>query len=138
MRKKMAKHSTYFFSEDARSQAAFYVQVFGGEILSVMTHGDMPGAKEDLKDKVLHLSVMAGGVNFLMCDEAFNPVQHGNNIYQVMEFASDEEAHAVFDKLADGGKVLHPLKAEFWGSLFGQVEDKFGVLWMITTEAKQQ
>jgi hypothetical protein len=32
--------------------------------------------------------------------------------------------------------VKVPLKMEFWGALHGQIEDKFGVLWMITTEAK--
>lgn len=131
----MAKHTTYFFSEDAKAQAEFYVRAFGGEIVSVQTYGEAPGTKEEWKDKVIHMHLIAGGVNFYMCDSTLEPVRHGNCILQNMEFATTEEAQAVFDKLAEGGTIRAPLKMEFWGALHGQIEDKFGVLWMITTEA---
>jgi PhnB protein len=132
----MAKHTTYIFSEDTRAQAEFYTQALGGEILSVMTHGQIPDAKEAIKDKVLHLSLIAGGINFLMSDAVFEPIRKGNAINHVLEFASEAEAHEAFDKLAEGGKVNDPLKPAFWGALFGQLEDKYGVKWMITTESK--
>lgn len=45
------------------------------------------------------------------------------------------EALQAFDQLAEGGSVKHPLERAFWGALFGQVEDKFGVQWMVTREA---
>lgn len=132
----MAKHTTYIFSEDAKGQVEFYIQALGGEILSVMTHGELPNAKEELKDKVIHLSMIAGGVPFYLCD-GFTPVNPGNAISQSMEFETEAEARDAFDKLAAGGKVTHPLAAEFWGDLFGQLEDKYGILWMITAKSEQ-
>ncbi|WP_409342313.1 VOC family protein [Paenibacillus sp. MBLB4367] len=132
----MAKHTTYLFTEDAKAQAEFYIQAFGGEIVSVMTHGQLPDASEALKDKVLHMSLIAGGVTFYMCDSVSEPVNGGNAVNQCMEFATEAEAHEAFDKLAEGGTVKHPLVPAFWGSLFGQIEDKFGIQWMITTESK--
>lgn len=132
----MAKHTTYIFSEDARGQAEFYIQAFGGEILSVMTYGQLPDAKEELQDKVIHLSMVAGGVPFYLCD-SFKPVHPGNAISQSMEFETETEARDAFDKLAAGGKVTQPLKPEFWGDLFGQLEDKYGIQWMITAKAEQ-
>ncbi|MEK8127942.1 VOC family protein [Paenibacillus filicis] len=130
----MAKHTTYIMSEDARTQAEFYIHAFGGELQSVMTHGEqMPDAKEELKDKVLNLSFVAAGVNFLMCDNFFGPVSYGNSLHLVMEFDTEAEAHEAFTKLSEGGQVNHPLERAFWGPLFGQIQDKFGVLWMITT-----
>jgi PhnB protein len=132
----MAKHTTYIFSEDARAQAEFYTHALGGEILSVMTHGQLPDAKEEIKDKVLHLSLMAAGVNFLMSDSVFEPINRGNGINLCLEFATEAEAHEAFDKLAEGGNVKDPLKPAFWGALFGQIEDKYGIMWMITTEPK--
>ncbi|MFB6473404.1 MULTISPECIES: VOC family protein [Paenibacillus] len=48
----------------------------------------------------------------------------------------DSDAHEDFDRLAEGGKVIDPLKIQFWGALFGVLEDKFGVLWQVTTEAQ--
>ncbi|WP_068774884.1 VOC family protein [Paenibacillus sp. FJAT-26967] len=131
----MAKFFNYIFSENATVQAEFYTQALGGEILSVMTHGQLPGAKEELKDKVLNLSFVAAGVNFLICDSIGEPVVQGNAINLCLEYGTESEAHEAFDKLSEGGNVQHPLQPAFWGSLFGQVEDKFGVKWMVTTEA---
>lgn len=120
-------------SEDAKAQAEFYTRALGGEILSVMTHGQLPGAKEELKDKVVNLSLMAGGINFLMSDSVFEPVIQGNAINLCLEYATEAEAREAFDKLAEGGKVKCPLEPAFWGALFGHIEDKYGVMWMITT-----
>jgi PhnB protein len=129
----MAKHMTYIFSVDARAQAEFYVQALGGEIVSVQTHGELPNATEEYKDKVLHLSLVAAGVNILMSDAVFEPVQQGTAINLVLEFEQEPEAYTAFEKLSEGGTVRDPIKPAFWGSLFGQLEDKFGIRWMITT-----
>lgn len=51
-----------------------------------------------------------------------------------LSFDNDQEAHEAFDKLSEGGKVHDPLKTQFWGALFGVLEDKYGVMWQITTE----
>ncbi|MFK7694602.1 VOC family protein [Paenibacillus sp. HJGM_3] len=131
----MAKHATYFFSQDAQAQAAFYVQALGGEVVSVQKFDQMPNTSEADKNKVLHLHLVAAGVTFYMCD-SFGPVHQGNAISQCLEFETEAEAHEAFANLAsEGGKVTHELRKEFWGALFGQVEDKFGVQWMITTTA---
>ncbi|MNI04775.1 hypothetical protein D3C73_577080 [compost metagenome] len=130
----MAKHVTYFFSEDAQAQAAFYIKALGGEVVSIQKHGDLPQPSEENKDKVMHLHLIAGGVTFYMSDN-FGPVDQGNAISQSLEFETEGEAQGAFTKLAEGGKVTHPLQKEFWGAMFGQLEDKFGVKWMITTTA---
>lgn len=129
----MAKFTAYIMSEDAKAQAEFYTQALGGEILSVTTHGQLPGAKEELKDKVVNLSLIAGGVHFLMSDSVFEPLVRGNAINLSLEFETEAEARESFGKLAEGGKVTAPLEPAFWGALYGQTEDKYGVRWMITT-----
>jgi len=133
----MAKHTTYFISEDARAQAEFYIQALGGKINSVTTHGQLPDAKEELKDKVINLSFTAAGVNFYISDTDFEALRHGNAIHQSLEFAAESEAREAFANLSEGGKVTHPLTPAFWGALFGQLEDKYGISWMITTEPEQ-
>ncbi|MFD0716401.1 VOC family protein [Paenibacillus sp. GCM10027626] len=120
-------------SEDARAQAEFYTHALGGEILSVMTHGELPGAKEGLKNKVVNLSLMAGGIHFLMSDSVFEPIIRGNAVHLSLEFATEVKARDAFDKLAKSGNVKCPLEPAFWGALFGHIEDKYGVMWMITT-----
>ncbi|MCK9906205.1 VOC family protein, partial [Frankia sp. Cpl3] len=123
-------------SEDARAQAEFYTHALGGEILSVMTHGQLPNAEEAIKDKVMHLSLVAGGINFFMTECVCEPISRGNGINLSLEFATEAEAREAFDKLAEGGNVKNPLEPAFWGALFGQIEDKYGVLWMISNESK--
>lgn len=131
----MAKLTPYIFSEDARAQAGFYTHALSGEILSVMTHGEsIPDASEANKDKVIHLSFIAAGITFFMCDTVFGSIDRGNSMHLSLEFGTEAEARNAFDKLAEGGKVNHPLVPAFWGTLFGQLEDKYGVLWMISTE----
>lgn len=132
----MAKLIPYLVSEDARAQAGFYINALGGEIRSVMTHGQLPDASEAVKGKVLHMCVMAGGITFFMSDSVFAPLNHGNGIQLNLEFPTEAEAREAFAKLGEGGTVKHPLEPAFWGSLFGQIEDKYGVIWMITNEAQ--
>lgn len=68
--------------------------------------------------------------------DSFEPIHYGNNINLSLEFATEDEAREAFAKLAEGGNVKYPLELAFWGALHGQLEDKFGVLWMITNEVK--
>ncbi|GAB6927334.1 VOC family protein [Paenibacillus sp. JCM 10914] len=132
----MAKLTPYIFSEDSKAQAAFYIAALGGEVISVQTHGEIPGTKEEMKDKVMHLSLVAGGIPMYMADTVFQKLDRGNGIHLSLSFESDDEAHGAFDRLAAGGKVIDPLKIQFWGALFGVLEDKYGVLWQVTTEVE--
>jgi len=130
----MAKLTPYFYSEDARTQANFYVEALGGEIGHVMTYGQAPGTEEALKDKIIHMSFTAGGVNFFIADAMHEPPISSGGFDLSLEFPTDEEAHQAFAKLSAGGKVIMPLEKQFWGSLFGRIEDKFGIKWQVTTE----
>lgn len=128
----MAKLTPYIISEDARAQAEFYRHALGGEILSVVLH-DQP--QEAFKDKVMHLSMVVGGTNLFMTDSVFGAVSRGNGMNLSLEFATEAEAYEAFNNLAEGGNVTHPLAPAFWGTLYGEVDDKFGVTWMITNES---
>jgi PhnB protein len=132
----MPKLTAYIKSKDARAQAEFYTQALGGEILSVITNGQISNATEETKDKVIHLSLVAGGINFFMSEFAHGPISQGNSIALSLEFPTDAESRAGFDKLAAGGDVLHAMEPSFWGALFGELKDKYGVIWMIATESK--
>lgn len=128
----MAQLRPYIFSEDARSQAAFYADALGGEIVDVKTFGDAPHAEESMKNRVMHLVLQAAGQRFYMADSG--PVDRGNGMDLTLEFATDEEAGQAFKKLSAGGKVIMPFERMFWGTMFGRLEDPFGVRWQIATE----
>jgi len=51
--------------------------------------------------------------------------------YLTLRMDSDMEAERVFSALSDGGRVLMSIQETFFASRFGQVQDRFGINWMI-------
>ncbi|QSO45616.1 VOC family protein [Alicyclobacillus mengziensis] len=133
----MAKLTPYFYSENAREQAAFYVSALGGEILQQMTYGDAPGTDSSMKDKIIHMAFQAGGVNFYIADTSHEPSRQSGGFDLTLEFTTDKEAQEAFEKLSTGGQVIMALEKQFWGTLFGRLQDKFGIRWQITTTPPQ-
>lgn len=134
----LAKLTPYFYSQDAKAQAQFYVDALGGEIGHYMTYGQAPGTDEAMKDKIIHMVFTAAGVNFYIADTMHESLGHSSGYDLNLEFAAEEEARQAFTRLAEGGNVIMPLEKQFWGSLFGRLEDKFGIKWQISTEANGQ
>ncbi|NOV02605.1 VOC family protein [Paenibacillus planticolens] len=131
----MATLTPYLYSSSARKQADFYVKALGGEIVSLRTFADMPGADESMNDRVMHLELHALGLRFFMADAGTETVDRGRGMDLTLEFQSEEEARQIFAGLSDGGKVMMPFERMFWGTMFGRLEDPFGVVWQISTEA---
>jgi PhnB protein len=134
----MAKLTPYFYSEDAKAQAGFYMQALGGEIIDQMTYGQAPGTDESMKDKIIHMVFKAAGVTFYIADTMHEPPGRSTSYDLNLEFKADEEAQQAFANLSEGGRVIMPLEKQFWGTLFGRLEDRFGIKWQISTEPKAQ
>jgi PhnB protein len=43
------------------------------------------------------------------------------------------EVTALYNTLSDGGKVIEKLAPMFWTSMYGMVEDRFGICWQVMT-----
>ncbi|MEX1031311.1 MAG: VOC family protein [Paenibacillaceae bacterium] len=127
----MAKLSPYIYSEDARQQAEFYVKALRGEIISIKTYADMPHAPEEMKDQVMHLVLKVGEQQFYLADSSM--IQSGNQIDITLEFDTESEAILTFAGLSEGGEVIMPFEKMFRGTMFGRVEDPYGVRWQIAT-----
>jgi len=127
----MIKLSPYIYSEDARAQAEFYVKALRGEITSIKTYADMPNVPEEMKDKVMHLELQLGELQIYLADSS--DIEPGNQIDIALEFETEEEAIRTFKGLSKGGEVIMPFERMFWGTMFGRVEDPYGVRWQIAT-----
>jgi PhnB protein len=131
----MATLAPYIYSSDARKHSEFYVKALGGEIISLRTFADMPDADESIKNRVMHLELHAVGLRFYMADSGTDSVDRGKGMDLTLAFKTEEEARKIFEELSAGGVVKMPFERMFWGTMFGRVEDPFGVRWQITTEA---
>jgi PhnB protein len=127
-----AQLNSYLMSEDARSQADFYLESLGGEIVSLKSFGEVPGTPEDMKEKVMHLSLMIAGNNILMLSDSFEQVVGNRSISLALTYDNESEAREAYTKLGEGGENKYPFALQPWGAHYGEVIDKFGVTWMIT------
>lgn len=130
-----AQLHAYMQSEDARTQGAFYAQALGGEIRSVMTFGQVPGTPEESKDKVMHMVLSVAGDNLVfLSDSPFGADRAGRAISLSLTFGDEADARRSFANLAQGGTVKFPFEPQPWGGYYGEIEDKFGVYWMIVKQ----
>lgn len=126
------------FDGEAREALTFYHSLFGGE-LAVMTYGDM-GMDGDLAGQVMHGQVSnPGGITLMASDGAPGETLTRGNASNLSLSGDDEpELRGWFDALADGGAVHVPLEKQMWGDVFGQVQDRFGVIWLVNIAQPQE
>jgi PhnB protein len=94
--------------------------------------GDVPA---DQRNKVMHASFTGAGLSFLASDgrETKTIDPEAGNISLALNAADRATGERIFNALSQGGKVSMPLDDAFWGGRFGDVVDRFGIEWMITT-----
>ena len=113
----------------------YYETHLGGRILFVMTHGEAPppaGVPPEWKDAVLHARLSIGGTQLSGAD--IPNAAPMRSAYLTLAATSDSEAERLYAALAAGGRELMPLAETFFASRFGQVQDRFGINWMILHE----
>jgi PhnB protein len=113
----------------------YYEQHLGGTITMMMTHAQAPDqsrVRPDWKDAVLHARISIGGADLAGADiPSAEPMR---SAYLSLGVDSDTEAERVFAALSDGGRVFMPIQETFFATRFGQVQDRFGINWMVIHE----
>lgn len=145
LRLAMAKFHHYLnFNGQTEEAFHFYTKVFDkelhGEVMRFKDVPDLPNLNPGEENKVMHVGFeLADGV-FLMGTDCLESLGQkavmGTNQYICIGPDSFEQAERWFNRLAEGGKVGQPLAKQFWGAVYGDLTDKFGVQWMVNFEEK--
>lgn len=121
-----------------------YEDALGAQVLHIQTFGEMPEdpnhpIPSEAKDRVLHAHLKVGG-NDLMLSDTFpgQPLELGDQVGIAVITSAPEETKDVFEKLSVGGKIIMELQQTFWSPLYGQVKDKFGITWQVSTADEAQ
>ncbi len=128
-----------FFPGNCEEAINFYKSVFKGEIVSLQRFGEanMP-VEEDYKSKVMHAVLKFGDIELMFSDGApHKAITPGDNVHLSLSFDNETKMRLAFNKLAEGGSIHMDLQDTFWGAIFGQLEDKFGIRWMFNFDKEQ-
>lgn len=125
-----------FVTFDGDCEAAFvhYQSVFGGE-LQLLRYSDAPLLEKpdaQMDNKILYAQLTIGEQKLLGCDAQERLYQPQQGVLVTWQADSEEEVERVFAALAEGGMIRQALNYAFWTPKYGLVEDKFGMVWMIS------
>jgi uncharacterized glyoxalase superfamily protein PhnB len=115
----------YINPSDARAAAEFYKQTFGAIEI-------MPPMLADDGKRYMHCSLQING-SLLYLSDSFP--EYGQPWVQPQGFnlhLQVDDAQSWWDRaVAAGCTVTMPLDKQFWGDIYGQLIDPFGISWAI-------
>ena len=121
----------YLICDDAAKAIEFYKQAFGA--IEVVRMPNPNG-------KLGHAEIKIGDSFLMLADEspehgARSPKTYGGSPVGIVLYV--ENADAVAERFVSaGGKIIRPVKDEFYGDRAGTVVDPFGHTWYIHTHIK--
>ncbi|BBY53923.1 VOC family protein [Mycobacterium koreense] len=130
------------FADNGAEVMAYYADVFGGS-LNMMKYGDFPMELPFTPpaDALAHAHLDSGDVQItggdaVMCQDQQSRSLASQTYSFLLEADSIGEATALIDKFsATGGTVTMPFEKAPWGDHYGQVTDRYGVLWAFNVAA---
>jgi len=126
---------TISFQGNCDEAIAFYKETLGAQVKDLSYYKDAP--KEFVMDVasnyVMHSEVQIFGAVITMTDGGKAPITDDYFSF-VLTLDTAEEVTTAFNKLAEHGTVIMPLETQFWSSLCGDVQDKFGIYWHVCTK----
>lgn len=140
------KVSSYLiFNGQAEEATKFYADMLGGTTGNLYRYGDfppmdgMPTLTEAEKRLVGHTCVSFGnGESIGLADTLpSDPRTFGTANMHTLVTDSEEQAKSAWEKLSVGAKkIACPLAPTFYAQLYGELTDRFGVLWAVMYEGK--
>jgi PhnB protein len=130
----MQLNSYLAFNGQCEAAFKFYEQCLKGKIVTMLTHGDLPIAKQappGWQNQILHASLIVGDQVLMGADAPPDHYKKPQGFSVTLGLTDKAEAERIFQALAESGTVQTPLQETFWAVRFGMLIDRFGIPWMI-------
>ncbi|MBO6795158.1 MAG: VOC family protein [Balneolaceae bacterium] len=128
-----------FFPGNCEEAMNFYKKVFNAEITSLQRFGDasMP-VTDEYREKIMHGELTIGSITMMFSDGApHREITNGDNVHLNLSFDNETSLRLTWGKLTEEGSIHMDLQDTFWGALFGQLEDKYGIRWMLNYQREE-
>lgn len=138
----MANVHTYLnFAGKTEEAFNFYMKVFGTEPIGDVVHyGDVPmddwEITDEEKNAIMHITIPITGGHLLMGSDVLEDrvgFKLGTDTIShiVLDLDTKDEADQLFAALSDGANIIQQITDMPWGAYWGNLNDKFGVQWMV-------
>ncbi|MBW7982032.1 VOC family protein [Enterobacillus tribolii] len=127
-----------FFYGNCEEALNFYHTALGGEIIQLMRVSEAPENAQcpmTDPDKILHAAIRLGSSILMMSDGLSAPPPPVATYSLSLIAPTVTQGETWFRQLSEGGDVTMPFGKTFWSPGFGMLADKFGIRWMVNTEA---
>ena len=126
------------FDATAREAMQFYQQVFGGE-LAMNTFGEFGQQGTPHENLIMHAALETPSGYTLMGADTPPGMdrQPGWTVQLIVNGDDEAELRGYWNALADGATIDTPLEQQMWGDQYGQLTDKFGIIWMFNISSPQ-
>lgn len=122
------------FGGECRQALSFYHECLGGD-LKLQTVAGSPAEQNcpgSMAHFILHGQLQKDGFLLMGSDmSARQEKDRSDGISLNINCSSEAEIDELFNRLSAGGKVVEPLKRQFWGAKWGVLTDQFGINWML-------
>lgn len=130
------------FRGQAREALDLYASIFGGQVIA-FTYGDAHvDADGAVPDQLMWGGFEApNGLSLMAFDvPPDRPFSRGEDaVYVSVRGEDPDEITTCFNVLASGGNVRTPLGPAPWGSpLYGMLDDRFGITWVMDVAPSQR
>ena len=130
------------FNGQAEEAAHFYADSLGGKVENLYRYDSMPPRPDmpvpaDFKEKILHCCIDFPGGSVSVADTLPpDPRNFGNGGHMLtLDCDSIAQAEAVYAKLSRGArKIACEMEEAYFAKRYGEVIDRFGVLWAVMYE----
>jgi PhnB protein len=130
----MKLHSHLNFGGNCEAAFLFYEKQLGGKITAMLKQDQLPpqyNVPPGMEKAVVHARMNVADVELIGNDVPSNYFQPIRSSYLYLTLDSTESADKTWNALAEGGDVTMPIAETFFATRFGQLRDRFGVLWSI-------
>jgi PhnB protein len=130
----MKIYSHLNFGGNCEEAFLFYEKHLGGKITAMMRQEQLPSSYSGppgMEKAVVHARMNVADVELIGNDVPSNYFKPIRSSYLYLTLDSTESADKTWNELSDGGEITMPIAETFFATRFGQLRDKFGVLWSI-------
>lgn len=122
---------------NGKEAVEFYKDALNAEIISVSYFKDnVPNCPKEHEELVMNAQLKVGNQRLMISDE--NPefeYKHGYNVTACIIVDKVEDAKSIYEKLSKDAKNINlELQETFWSPAYANFEDKYGMMWQISTE----